>query len=147
MKNKTEYTCAGQPLKAGDAVRERYLDTSSGQPVFRERRWKITEHDHAFWRCCNKEEIKLDSDLDMHFSIIPTGPDDSCLQEEELTIVSQSQHSRASLFAKLAIGFLIAYIILRLTPFPIAANISAVISAIFAILTFKYGGFHHEKKV
>lgn len=147
----TGYKCAGKPLHVSDIVAERHMDTSSGQVDFDLTYWKITQHDGAFWRSsCGKDstEIKLDADLDIHFSIA----DAIDLQASEVQIVAppvntNSQKKKSWLLAKTTIATLLLYILLRVcTPFLIAANIAAVLCAVLAAITIKlHGGIHDEK--
>lgn len=147
----TGYKCTGKPLHVSDIVAERHMDTSGGQVNFDLTYWKITQHDGAFWRCsCGPEstEIKLDADLDIHFSIA----DAIDLQASEVQIVAppvdaNNQKKESWLFAKITIAALLLYILLRVcTPFLIAANIVAVLCAVLAAITIKlHGGIHDEK--
>lgn len=147
----TGYKCAGKSLHVSDIIVERHMDTSGGQVDFDLTYWKITQHGGTFWRCsCGPEgtEIKLDADLDIHFSIA----DAIDLQASELQPIAptgdpESQAKKSWLFAKITVAALFVYILLRIcTPFLVAANIVAVLCAVLAAITLKlHGGTHDEK--
>lgn len=148
----TGYKCAGKPLNVSDIVAERHIDTSSSQIDFQLIYWKITQHDGAIWRCsCGKDstEIKLDADLDIHFSIA----DAIDLQTSELQPVAptpdlKSRTKKSWMLAKFTAATLVVYILLRVcTPFLVAANIVAVLCAVLAAITLKLHGGAHDEEV